>query len=73
MEKWLESGGVSGALGYPLGHETGVGDGRGRFNDFLGGAIYWTAATGARVMQSVPLDIWRLRGGPGSRWGCAEF
>lgn len=69
LQKWLDAGGVNSSLGYPIGHETGVGDGRGQFNNFAGGAIYWTPTTDARVMQSVPLDIWRLRGGPGSQWG----
>lgn len=69
LQKWLDAGGVNSSLGYPIGHETGVGDGRGQFNNFAGGAIYWTPTTDARFMQSVPLDIWRLHGGPGSRWG----
>jgi uncharacterized protein with LGFP repeats len=46
-KKWISLSGEAGALGYPLTDETSSGTHGGRYNDFLGGTIYWSPATGA--------------------------
>ncbi|MHB0867606.1 MAG: N-acetylmuramoyl-L-alanine amidase [Thermoleophilia bacterium] len=47
MQKYLEAGGVSGALGLPTSDE--YASGGGRRSDFVGGYIYWSAGTGAQL------------------------
>src|ERR671933_143954 len=46
-DKWAQLRGEGGFLGFPLTDETGTPDGRGRFNHFQGGSIYWTPETDA--------------------------
>lgn len=46
-EKWSVLSWEHGFLGYPLTDETITPDGRGRFNEFQGGVIYWSPQTGA--------------------------
>jgi hypothetical protein len=48
---WAASGWERGPLGYPLTDETPTPDGRGRYNHFQAGSIYWTAVTGARIVR----------------------
>ncbi|TCO55924.1 N-acetylmuramoyl-L-alanine amidase [Actinocrispum wychmicini] len=50
--KWTELGAETGILGYPTTDELPAANG-GRYNDFqgLGGAIYWTPATGAHQIM----------------------
>jgi hypothetical protein len=49
---------------FPTTDETGVDDGRGRFNHFTGGkAIYWTPETRARVIEGEILTKWLSVGG----------
>jgi uncharacterized protein with LGFP repeats len=55
---WSALGWERGPLGYPTTDESGTPDGRGRYNHFQGGSVYWTAATGA----------WEVRGAIRSRW-----
>jgi uncharacterized protein with LGFP repeats len=45
--KWAALGWEQSFLGYPLTDETWTPDGRGRFNHFQGGSIYWTPETNA--------------------------
>jgi hypothetical protein len=49
-QKWAEYGWETSFLGYPVTDELGTPDGVGRFNHFQGGSIYWTPATGAKVI-----------------------
>jgi Ca2+-binding RTX toxin-like protein len=56
--KYIALGGEGGFLGQPLNSETGTGDGIGRYNDFAGGSIYWTGATGAQVIYGAIRDMW---------------
>jgi len=46
-EKWISMGGVQSSIGYPITDETSSGNNGGRYNDFIGGTIYWSPATGA--------------------------
>ena len=57
-------GGLGGFLGYPMTDEKGVGDGRGRFNRFMGGAVYWTSAGGAWEVHGDILGKYDALGGP---------
>ncbi len=63
LAKYQALGGPSSFLGYPTTDETGTPDGAGRFNDFSnGGAIYWTAATGAWSIHGAILGKWASMG-----------
>lgn len=53
---------ASGFLGLPLTDETPVIDGRGRFNHFQGGSIYWTPQTGAQSVRGAIRDKWNQIG-----------
>ena len=53
-----------GHLGFPLNDETAVGDGKGRYNDFQHGSIYWTKETDARVINHGDIYTkWKSKGG----------
>jgi uncharacterized protein with LGFP repeats len=50
-------------LGAPLTDELGTPDGVGRYNHFANGAsIYWTAATGAQLVQGQIRNLWQQTG-----------
>ncbi|WP_052206727.1 glycoside hydrolase family 3 N-terminal domain-containing protein [Sinomonas humi] len=51
-------GGPVGFLGFPLTDETGTPDGIGRYNNFTGGSVYWTAGTGAREVHGAIRAKW---------------
>ena len=44
---WAARGWETGPLGYPLTDELGTPDGRGRYNHFQGGSVYWSPTTPA--------------------------
>jgi uncharacterized protein with LGFP repeats len=67
--KWVQLRGERGFLGYPLTDETGTPDGRGRFNHFQGGSIYWTPETGAHEVHGALRDRWASMGWERSRLG----
>lgn len=67
--KWAQLGGERGFLGYPLTDETGTPDGRGRYNHFQGGSIYWTPGTGAREVHGDIRAKWAEMGWERSRLG----
>jgi hypothetical protein len=56
--RWLELGGHSGVLGFPITDETATPDGAGRFNHFDGGSIYWTESTGAFEVRGAIRQKW---------------
>jgi uncharacterized protein with LGFP repeats len=60
--KWAQLGGVRSFLGYPLRDETGTPDGRGRFNHFEHGSIYWTPETDAHEVHGAIRDKWESMG-----------
>lgn len=51
-DKWLEQGGEQGSLGYPVSGEVIAPDGTGRISYFESGSIYWSLATGARILTN---------------------
>ena len=65
--KWAQLRGHRGFLGYPTTDETGTPDGRGRFNHFEHGSIYWTPQTGAHEVHGAILGLWASLGFERSR------
>ena len=60
--KWQALGGINGVLGKPTTAEQTVAGGK--FNLFTGGAIYWSTATGARMLRTQYLAKYTAVGGP---------
>ena len=54
--------GPAGPLGFPVGDERPLPDGRGRFQGFGNGVIYWTPQTGAQVVRGAILETWGKQG-----------
>lgn len=67
--KWAQLGGVGKFLGFPLTDESGTPDGRGRYNHFQGGSIYWTPETRAHEVHGAIRDHWASMGWERSRLG----
>src|SRR5215213_2266101 len=67
--KWAQRGGHRGFLGYPKTDEFGTPDGRGRFNHFEGGSIYWTPQTAAHEVHGQILALWANMGFERSKLG----
>ena len=67
--KWARLGGERGFLGFPITDETGTPNGRGRFNHFEHGSIYWTPTTGAHEVHGAIRDKWASLGWERSRLG----
>ena len=57
--KWAQLGNW---LGYPVTDELGTPDGRGRFNHFENGSIYWTPETGPHEVHGAIRDRWASMG-----------
>lgn len=55
-------GGPTSKLGFPTTEERGAPDGRGRFNHFQHGAIYWTPENGAHPVFGKIFEEWRNQG-----------
>jgi uncharacterized protein with LGFP repeats len=66
--KWAQLGGER-KLGFPLTDELPTPDGRGRFNHFEHGSIYWTPQTGAHDVRGPIRDKWEELGWERSRLG----
>ena len=54
-DKWATLGWETSFLAYPITDETGTPDGRGRYNQFEHGSIYWSPSTGAFELQAAEL------------------
>ncbi|WP_448617629.1 N-acetylmuramoyl-L-alanine amidase [Geodermatophilus sp. URMC 65] len=63
------AGGPTGYLGFPLSSDAPTPDGRGYFVRFQGGDIYWSQATGARIVRGSIKDTWLAAGGVTSFFG----
>ncbi len=63
------AGGPAGPLGYPTTEERVVPDGRGRFNHFRNGAIYWTPEHGAHAVRGKIFETWKNQGWEGGPLG----
>ena len=71
--RYLELGGPSGALGFPVTDEAGAPDGVGRYNHFsgtsAGSSIYWSPTTGAHEVYGAIRAQWAALGWERSRLG----
>ncbi|MFC9897128.1 LGFP repeat-containing protein [Nocardia sp. NPDC127579] len=67
-DKWGQLGWENSPLGFPLTDEAAGAKG-GRYNLFPGGAIYWSAKTGAHAVWGSIRDSWARAGGDGGRYG----
>lgn len=56
--KWSSMGWERSLLGYPLTDETATPDGRGRYNHFEGGSVYWSPETGAHEVHGAIRNLW---------------
>lgn len=56
--KWASMGWERSLLGYPVTDELPTPDGRGWYNHFQGGAIYWTEETGAHEVHGDIYNKW---------------
>jgi uncharacterized protein with LGFP repeats len=59
---WSSLGWERSFLGYPLTNETATPDGKGRYNHFQGGSIYWTPSTGAHEVHGAIRGLWSSLG-----------
>ncbi len=59
---WSQSGTGRDVLGYPLTEELGTPDGRGRYNHFERGSVYWTPQNGAQPIFGAIRDFWARSG-----------
>ncbi|MFP5218321.1 MAG: SpoIID/LytB domain-containing protein [Actinomycetes bacterium] len=68
-QRWAAMGWEKSALGYPVTDETPTPDGRGRFNHFQHGSVYWSPATGAHDVQGAIRARWASLGWETGRLG----
>jgi uncharacterized protein with LGFP repeats len=62
-DKWASMGWERSLLGYPISDELGMPDGRGRYGNFQGGTMFWSAKTGAHELHSTIMPKWIALGG----------
>ncbi len=62
LKKYQDMGGEKSPLGCPTTDELTTPNGRGRYNTFTGGSIYWTATTGAHPVWGAIGDKWGALG-----------
>ena len=68
-DRWSSLGWEAGPLGYPTSDERVTPNGRGRYGLFQGGAVYWSAGTGAWFVRGALRDRFRQLGGPQGELG----
>ncbi|MFC9996634.1 LGFP repeat-containing protein [Nocardia sp. NPDC127526] len=68
LAKYNELGGESGPLGAPTGPEQDA-PGGGKVQEFTGGAVYASSATGTHVVWGEIRKAWDENGGPGGKLG----
>ena len=68
-ERWGTTGWEGGYLGYPVSDQATTPDGRAQYVHFTGGSIYWSQATGARVMGGPVYARWAAAGWENSALG----
>ena len=69
LAKWTALGGVGGRLKFPTADMLRTGDGRGYYDHFEGGSIYWSSATGAHSVTGGIRTRWRALGAERSYLG----
>ncbi len=68
-QKWASLGYEASVIGYPITDEAPTADGKGRFNQFQNGFIYWTPWTGAHAIYGAIYQIWVNMGAEGGPLG----
>lgn len=68
-DKWAAYGWENSALGFPITDETMAGKDNGRYNLFGGGAIYWSARSGAHPVWGTIRNDWEGTGAENGRYG----
>lgn len=66
---WASMGWELGIHGYPRTSELATPDGRGRYNDFQNGGIYWRPNVGPRSVHGAIYQAWGRMGWEGGRLG----
>ena len=69
LSKWNALGGVGGRLKFPTANMLRTGDGRGYYDHFEGGSIYWSSPTGAHSVTGGIRTRWRALGAERSYLG----
>lgn len=67
-QKWFDTG-AERYIGFPKSDENNLARYGGLYNTFERGSIYWTAATGARIVGGAIGDIWGRAGWEGGNYG----
>ena len=67
--KWAALGWERGPHGYPRSGERATPNGRGRYNDFQNGGIYWLPGLGARSVHGQVYSAWARTGWESGRLG----
>jgi uncharacterized protein with LGFP repeats len=67
--RWAALQGPGGVLGLPTTDERTTPDGRGRYNHFVGGSVYWSSSTGAHAVGGAIRSRWAALGWERSRLG----
>lgn len=62
FEKWAQQGYETGPLRYPTTDELTPPDGKGRFNHFQGGSIYWHPSSGVHIVSGQIRAQWEKQG-----------
>jgi uncharacterized protein with LGFP repeats len=60
--EWLAKGGPTGFLGYPITGQRTPSDGKGRYNDFQHGTVYWRHDLGAHEVHGPIFSRWNFIG-----------
>ena len=63
FNRWGELDYEKGPLGYPITDELTASDGKGHYNEFETGTIYWSAKTGAHEVYGLIRDAFKNAGG----------
>jgi uncharacterized protein with LGFP repeats len=69
LDSWVKQGFEQGTLGYPVSDEVALANGRGAFNWFQRGAVYWSPSSGAHWLTGPILDAWVAQGFEGGPLG----
>lgn len=68
-DKWAAQGWETGPLGYPTTDELTTPDGKGKYNHFQGGSIYYSPTGGVRTVSGKIRDYWAKAGWEKSFFG----
>lgn len=66
---WSAQGWENGALGFPTTDEVRTPNGKGAYNHFQGGSVYWSPTTGAHAVDGAIRDRWASMGWESSHLG----